>query len=263
MNFDDGSVEELIDGDNDSVFDAPTQGRVGCSHTVIGRRGLLKAGGLGLGMLMSGALLHKPLASAFAAFGRPRSAAPAIEVQVFQTAASLENLAVSTYAAALELPFVQESAVIVQFIETTMQQHSEHAALFNARAEGLGGARQEAPNPKYSRFVEESMPSVADVAGVVALAATLEEAATDTYLSNLTMLRDATMRTLMAGVMGVESQHLAILRTFGALIAAGVPELVAIPTDLSALPMVVGSVAFPLALELPNFASGPAEGAVR
>ena len=63
--------------------------------------------------------------------------------------------------------------------------------------------------------------------------------------------------------MGVESQHLAVLRVFGALIAAGVPELVAIPTDVAALPMAVGSVAFPLALELPNFASGPAEGAVR
>ena len=107
------------------------------------------------------------------------------------------------------------------------------------------------------------MPTLADAAGVVALAATLEEAATDTYIYNLAVLRDPTMRTLMARVMGVESQHLAVLQTFGALIAAGVPELVAIPTDVSALPMAIGSAAFSHALEITNFASFPAEGAVR
>ena len=107
---------------------------------------------------------------------------------------------------------------------------------------------------------------VADVghaAGVIALAATLEEAATDTYIYNLAVLRDPTMRTLMARVMGVESQHLAVLQTFGALIAAGVPELIAIPTDVSALPMAIGSAASSRALEITNFASVPAEGAVR
>ncbi len=250
MHCDDGSIPESRRGCND---------RFGAS---LGRRGLLKAGGLGLGVLLSGGILRRPLASAVAALG-PRSAEPAIEVQLFQTAASLENLAISTYAAALELPFVQENATVVHFIETTMQQHTEHLALFNAQAEDLGGARQEAPHPRYSQIVDASLPTLADAAGVVALAATLEEAATDTYIYNLAVLRDPTMRTLMARVMGVESQHLAVLQTFGALIAAGVPELVAIPTDVSALPMAIGSAAFPRALEITNFASVPAEGAVR
>ena len=251
MHFDDGSIPESSGGCND---------RFGAS---LGRRELLKAGGLGLGVLMSGGIICRPLASAVAAFDSPRSAEPAIEVQLFQTAASLENLAISTYAAALELPFVQENATVVHFIETTMQQHTEHLALFNAQAEDLGGARQEAPHPRYSQIVDASLPTLADAAGVVALAATLEEAATDTYIYNLAVLRDPTMRTLMARVMGVESQHLAVLQTFGALIAAGVPELVAIPTDVSALPMAIGSAAFSHALEITNFASFPAEGAVR
>ena len=89
---------------------------------------------------MAGGIICRPLASAVAAFDSPRSAEPAIEVQLFQTAASLENLAISTYAAALELPFVQENATVVHFIETTMQQHTEHLALFNAQTEDLGGA---------------------------------------------------------------------------------------------------------------------------
>jgi len=54
-----------------------------------------------------------------------------------------------------------------------------------------------------------------------------------------------------------------VLQTFGALMAAGVSELVAIPADVAALPMAVGSAAFSHALEITNFASFPAEGAVR
>ena len=148
--------------------------------------------------------------------------------------------------------------------------HRDHAAAahrapcaIQCAGRGPRRARQEAPHPRYSQIVDASLPTLADAAGVVALAATLEEAATDTYIYNLAVLRDPTMRTLMARVMGVESQHLAVLQTFGALIAAGVPELVAIPTDVSALPMAIGSAAFPHALEITNFASFPAEGAVR
>jgi Ferritin-like domain len=264
MNVDDGALEAPIGESNTGCprsVHPPDLDRF--CRTLIERRRLLKAGGFGLAILMSGGLLRKPLGSAVAAMVRPRSIQSGIEVQMFQTAASLENLAVATYAVALELPFVQENAVILQFIETTMQHHSEHGALFNAQAESLGGVRQDAPNPKYSQFVEATVPTLTDAAGVVGLAATLEEVATDTYLANLTLLPNAARRTLMASVMGVESQHLATLQTFSALIAADVPELVAIPTDLAALPAAAGSVAFPLALELANFASPPTEGAVR
>ena len=40
--------------------------------------------------------------------GRPRAAQPNVAVQIFQTAASLENVAISAYASALDLPSVQE-----------------------------------------------------------------------------------------------------------------------------------------------------------
>jgi Ferritin-like domain len=264
MHVDDGALEALIGESNTgcpSSAHPPDLDRL--CRTPIDRRRLLKTGGFGLAVLMSGGVLRNPLGSALAAMTRPLSTQSGIEVQMFQTAASLENLAVATYSAALELPFVQENAVILQFIETTRQQHSEHGELFNAEAEGLGGERQDAPNPRYSQVVQASMPTLTDAAGVLGLAATLEEVATDTYLANLTMLRNAAMRTLMASVMGIESQHLATLQTFSALIAADVPELVAIPTDLAALPAEAGSVAFPLALELSNLASPPAEGAVQ
>lgn len=284
MNFDDVALDALIEESNDLQSDALAQGRACCEElrdigfsrslhppdldrlrqTSIERRRFLKAGGFGLAILASGGLLRTPLGSAVAAIvSRPLSMQSDVEVQIFQTAASLENLAVATYAAALKLPFVQENAAILQFAETTMQQHSEHGAAFNTQAESLGGERQDAPNPKYSQVVQAAMPTLTNAAAVVELAATLEEVATDTYLANLTLLPDTTMRALMASVMGVETQHLATLRAVGALIAAGVPELVAIPTDLSALPAAAGSVAFPLPFEAPDLASPPAEGAVR
>lgn len=281
MNVDDVAFEALIEESNDLHSDAIARARAGCEeirhvggsappdpgtllNVSIERRRLLKAGGFGLAILASAGLLRTPLGSAVAAIvRRPLTTTSPVEVQVFQTAASLENLAVAAYAAALELPFVHDNAVIMRFAETTMQQHAEHGAAFNAQATALGGERQDAPNPKYSPDILAAMPAMSNVAEVVALATTLEEVATDTYLANLTLLPVAPMRTLMASVMSVESQHVATLRSVGALIAAGLPELVAIPTDLPALPATAGSVAFPMPFEAPNLASPPAEGAVR
>ena len=83
------------------------------------------------------------------ATGTARAAAPivrqagttaaSVEVQILQTAASLENVVVATYASALELPFVRNHAPLRQFVETTMQHHVEHGEAFNTRAEARGG----------------------------------------------------------------------------------------------------------------------------
>lgn len=230
----------------------------------VGRRQLLKTGGFGLGILASGGLLSTAFGQRAAAIvNRPLQADVDVDIQIFQTASSLENLAVATYGAALTLPFIAENAVVATFAETTMNQHAEHGAAFNAQSADLGGARQDNPNPKYTPIVEDAKAGLTDALAVVQLAATLEEVATDTYLANLTLLSDGNMRTLMASVMGVESQHLAVLRAVGALLEGGAPELIAIPTDVAALPAAAGSVAFPAAFEEPNLASPPEEGAVQ
>ena len=96
------------------------------------------------------------------------------------------------------------------------------------------------------------------------LAATLEQVATETYLSDLNMFTDVKSKTLMASVMGVESQHLATLRAVGALLA-GAPDLIKIPlgADVAKLPAAAGSVAFPEPFAGVTMASPPAEGAVK
>lgn len=227
------------------------------------RRTVLKRGGFGMGALAARGLLGTAFGAAVTGIvARPVSAQEDVDIQICQTAASLENLAVATYGAALGLPFLQGNPTVVAFAETTMQQHGEHGAAFNAQAEALGGQEQTATNPRYTPIVEDATPGLTDFLPVVDLAATLEEVAQDTYLANLTLLQDTDAKMLMGSVMAVETQHLAILRAVKALLEGGAPQLIAIPTDVAALPAAAGSVSFPAAFEEPQLASPPEEGAV-
>ena len=227
------------------------------------RRRILRNGGFGLGALAARGLLSTGIGATLATIvARPAHAQSDVDIQILQTAASLENLAVATYGAALSLPFFDENQVVVAFAETTRSQHAEHGEAFNSQAVALGGQRQDGTNPKYTPIVEAAKPTLTDYMAVVELAQTLEEVAQDTYLQNLTLLSDTETKALMGSVMAVETQHLATLRAVGALLSGGAPELIAIPTDVAALPAAAGSVAFPEPFEEPNLASPPQEGAI-
>jgi len=204
--------------------------------------------------------------SLMALLAEPAAADKAVDVQILQTASSLEVLAVATYKAALTLPFIADgNAVVKKFAETTMMQHDEHRQAFQAQTKALGAKEQTEANPKYAPVVEKAKPTLKGPADVIELAATLEEVATETYLKNCTLLDDNESKALFASVMGVECQHLAVLRAVGALVAAGDAgiALIAIPTDVAKLPAAAGSVAFPKAFEPTDKASPPAEGAVK
>jgi hypothetical protein len=228
----------------------------------ISRRRLLAAGAVSLGILAVGGLFDRRFGAA-APLRQPATAASSDEVQILQTAASLENVVVAAYASALEMPFVRQHAPFRQFVETTMRHHVEHGEAFNAQVEARGGARQTAPNATYAGVVERARPSLSDVTGVVRLAAMLEEVATDTYLANLIQLHELDSRSLTASVMGVEAQHLATLRAFDNLFSTDLADFFATPADLTRLPPAIGTVACPKAFELPDRASPPTEGAVR
>ena len=226
------------------------------------RRSLLSRLGLaGGGAAVAGTGIGAALVGILA---RPAAADTALDVQILQTAPSLEKLAVETYKAALTLPFIKDgNKVVVAFAETTMMQHDEHKKAFQAQCTKLGGKVQDMPNPKYAPVVEAAKPNLKTPADVVKLAATLETVARDTYLGSLALFTDVNSRFLMATVMGVETQHLATLRAVAALLAGGAPQLIAIPVDASKLPAAAGSVGFPEAIPKPTLASPPAEGAVK
>lgn len=237
-----------------------------------GRRSLLRNGGFGLGAFAARGAIGGLFASALAGIvASPAGAQGAedVDVMVLQTAASLENLAVATYGAALDLAFVKDgNATVKAFAETTMGQHKEHGEAFNAAAKGLGGKEQTEPNAKYLKVVQDATPGLTDYTAVIDLATALEQVATQTYVSNLALIKDTTVKKLMASVMGVEAQHLAVLRAAGALVAGGAPQLITVKdtdgaTDLAALPAAAGSVSFPESFEGRDNASPPEEGAVK
>lgn len=229
------------------------------------RRQVLRKLGLGSGALATRGLFAGGLGSFLAAMlSAPARADTPLDIQILQTASSLEVLAVGTYNTALGLPFIKGgNPVVVKFAQTTMGQHDEHRKAFQAQTKTLGGKEQTQPNPKFQQVVQQAAPKLKAPGDVVGLAETLETVATQTYLENTTQLEDTAAKRVMASVMGVETQHAATLRAVKALLEGGAPELIKIPTDVSRLPAAAGSVAFPDAFEPVKTTAEPESGAVK
>jgi hypothetical protein len=228
---------------------------VATPHTLLSgvpKSGILAAAGIGTAMA---ALLAS---SAFAD--------TTTDVQMVQTAASLENLAVATYDVALTLDFIggaSANVVVKAFVTKTRDQHKDHAQAFNAAATRLGGKAQTAPDPVLLTVVNNAKPTLTGPGPVVDLAKELEQTAASTYVANVGAYTDKNARSVAASIMGVEAQHLAILTAVGALVAAGAPELIALPPDAAKLPAAAGNVAFPDAFFKTDKARPAAEGAVQ
>ena len=208
-----------------------------------------------------------------AASASPALAAADTDVMALQTAASLENLAVFTYKTALTLPYLKGSSTAIKTLATfatiTMGQHKAHGAAFNARAKALGGKEQTKTNPKYTPVVAAMVPKLkaGGPLDVVALAITLENVATSTYVKNIQDLSDPQVRLLFGTVAGVESQHLATLYAVQALLKANALSLITVketggPVNVAALPAAAGSVGIPETFKKTDLASPPSEGAV-
>ncbi len=261
------SLEEIVDLGQEARahggFD-PEESALSAAATEAGIRKGLVAGGALAATAFGAALLSIAATPAFAA--------SSMDVQILQTAASIENLAVSTYKTALTLPYIGGSSangVIKAFATTTMGQHAQHAQAFNSAVTALGGKAQNSPDPKYVPTVNAAVSSITKAtpaqgaAMVVDLAMTLENVAAETYVANCSMLSDSNAKKITASIMGVEAQHVAVLSAVKALLAAGASNLIALsPTVVTKLPAAAGSVGFPNAFYPTKDASPASEGAV-
>lgn len=238
----------------------------GMSKVIAGAGGLVAASGIGAALL-----------SIFAA---PAYAATAdTDTMILQTAASIEVLAVNTYKTALTLPYIGGSSankIVTAFATATMKQHSDHLAAFNSAATRLGGTAQNSPDPAYVPTVNAAVKSLsglstgAATAAVVNLAETLENVAAETYTNDMYQLTDLQSKQTMASIMGVEAQHVAVLRAVALLLTDNKADLIAIPTTLKAilandfaLPGNAGAVAFPTAFYAVSSAAPASQGAVK
>ncbi|KOV33942.1 hypothetical protein ADK60_12075 [Streptomyces sp. XY431] len=192
------------------------------------------------------------------------SGSTADDIMALQTAASIENLAVSVYRTAAGLPFIKDgNKTVAAFIAKTTQQHQAHAEAFNAAATQAGGRAQNGPDPKYKAVVDQALPGIKGPADVVKLAITLEDVAAQTYTRNVSQVSNADLRRLFASVAPVEAQHRATLLAVQALLAGNAADLVTIPVDPAKLPAAAGSVGFPDAFHHTDNASPISEGAVK
>jgi hypothetical protein len=201
------------------------------------------------------------------------SAASSRDVQILQTAASIENLAVATYKTALTLPYIGSSAangVVNKFARVTMNQHAQHAQAFNAAVRALGGTSQTKPDPAFVPVVNKAVASLSGASaaqgtlGVVGLALELENIAAETYVKDTVLVKASTNKALFASIMGVEAQHVAVLLAVQALLNAGAPQLISLaPGTAAMLPAAAGSVGFPNAFYKTNSAAPATQGAVK
>jgi hypothetical protein len=281
MALDERALEELIDESADVHADAmrntkeawdelaelshergqtepdPEEGRAFASK----RRGLMSGGLMGAAAVATGAFGVALLAL----MESPAYADSPPDVQMLQTSASIENLAIATYGKALTLPFIGGATalpVVKAFVTTTRHQHVEHAAAFNAAAKQLGGQAQTKPDPALMSVV--SSADLTTPAGVVKLAIELENTAAQTYVANTAALTDKSARAVTSSIMGVEAQHASVLYAVQALLAAGMTSAIALtPPDLATLPAAAGSVGFPDSFFKTDAARPAAEGAVQ
>lgn len=196
--------------------------------------------------------------------GNASAATNANDIMALQTAASIENLAISVYTTAAGLSFIKNgNAVVSAFIAKTTTQHTAHAQAFNAAITSAGGKTQNAADPKYAAVVKSALPTIKTPADVVKLAITLEDVAAQTYTKNVSEVSDQSLRKLFGSVAPVEAQHRSVLLAVQALLAGGAASLIAIPTQAAKLPAAAGSVGFPSSFYSTSSASPVSEGAVK
>lgn len=180
------------------------------------RSGLFAAGGL-LVATTGAAAVTRPRLTSREEMGAavPRSAAAPLDVKVAALAASLENLAVATYGAALSAATAGKLGTVPKavatFVHTAMAQHKDHAAAWNAMIVSAGFKKVTAPNAAIGKSVNAAFAKVTDVPGVAKLALTLEDAAAATYLEAVGVVTGKQAIETAATIQPVEMQHAAIL----------------------------------------------------
>ena len=213
-----------------------------------------------------GAVLVGALASAAAA-------SSSSDVQILQTAASIENLAVSTYKTALTLPYIGGSSanpVVTKFAQVTMGQHAQHADAFNAAVEepGRQGAAQARPGLRPGGQEGGGGPRLGHAGPGRARRRGAGPRA-----------REHRGRDLRQGhrpgqghdEQGLAGQHHGdrgaarpVLLAVQALLMAGAPQLISLsPGTAAMLPAAAGSVGFPNAFYKTNSAAPAGQGAVK
>jgi len=187
-----------------------------------------------------------------------------LDVQVLQTAASLENLAVASYKTAAGLPFVLHGGGELRaLIARNRAHHTAHAQAFNLSVRKAGGAQQHAPDARYAGSVGRILAAMRDPTSLVGLLTELEDIIAQTCTRYAILAAGGSVRVLFANVAPVEAQHGAELLILRALLDDGRSGIGGTVADARVLPAAVGTAGIPQAVYPTADASAINEGAVR
>lgn len=192
----------------------------------------------------------------------PASEAP-LAVQVLQTAAALENLAVSCYTTAAGLPFVAEgSAQLRALIARNRAHHTAHAQSFNQAVANAGGAPQHAADARYAAPLLGRILAVKDLSSLTGLLDELEGIIAQTCTRYATLAVGGSLRSMFVNIASVEAQHGAELLIVRTLLDGGHFAPGGSAAELRALPAAVGAAGIPQVVYPTADASAINEGAV-
>lgn len=152
--------------------------------------------------------------SASAAPTQSSSGAASGDVAGLATNASLENLAVFAYNAALTAPagkFGTIPPAVVGFAMHAKQQHSDHANAFNAALQKAGHAPFTEPDPALAPTIQAAFAKISTVPDLAKLALGLENTAAETYTKQMGEFTSSDALGAVATIAPVERQHAAIL----------------------------------------------------
>jgi hypothetical protein len=183
------------------------------------RRSFLLGGGALAGAVALAACGKGSGTSAGTSPSQPASTTPSGaggDMAALATNASIENLAVFAYGAALmDAPkgkFGKKvPAAVAEFAKHAKAQHTDHANAFNAALVRAGGTAYTKPDPALAGAVTEMYGKVKDLAGLATLALTLENTAAATYTKQLAELTSPEAVAAVATIAPVERQHAAVL----------------------------------------------------
>ena len=138
------------------------------------------------------------------------------DLGIAQVAASLEVLAVQTYASALDAAtsgaLGDVPPAVASFMTTAMEHHEAHLGAWNDVLFAFDIEEVTAPPEDLKRQVDDRLADVEDVTGAAELALFLEETAAATYLSVIPELEDVAAIDLAASIQPIDMQHMAVLR---------------------------------------------------
>jgi ferritin-like protein len=179
-----------------------------------GRRQLFKFGGaavLGAAVLAACGSDDKNKASGTTTTAAGGSGGGSMDLPLARTAASLEQLAVTTYDTAAKSGLVKTSA-IASAATLFHDHHLAHRDALNSAIGSLGGQPVTEQNAAvYDALVKPALGKAKTEADVVALALSLELAAAQTYAFAGGALSTPALRSTIMTIGGIEARHAAIL----------------------------------------------------